>query len=132
MALASDTVVVALSPSSSSSHLRIVISLLVTMVVGPFPPFTSMHKIYEFDGMTDKLTDFLISVESHLAAYNLTIVHGGYVTGDIDIGWIYATDADYEAAPHDYKIDVDFGKHFGILLAERFAGSARNWWIFKR
>ena len=102
------------------------------MVVGPFPPLTSVHEIREFDGTTDKLTDFLISVESHLAAYNLPIVHGGYVTGDIDIGWTYAMDADYQAAPHDYKPNFDFGKRFCILLAERFTGAARNWWISKR
>ena len=124
-ALASDTVAVALSPSSSS-HSRTVTPLSVTMVVGPFPPLTSVHEIREFDDTTDKLTDFLISVESHLAAYTFPIVHGGYITGDIDIGWTYATDANYQAAPHDYKPNFDFEKRFCILLAERFTGAARN------
>ena len=102
------------------------------MVIGSFPPLTSVREIREFDGTTDKLTDFLISVESHIAAYNLPIVHGGYVTGDIDIGWIYAMDPDYQAAPNNYKPNFDFGKRFCILLAERFTGAARNWWISKR
>ena len=56
------------------------------MVVGSFPPLTSVREIREFDGSAEKLTDFFASVEGHLAAYNLPLKTGGIVQSDVDEG----------------------------------------------
>jgi hypothetical protein len=69
------------------------------MAVGAFPPLSSLREIREFDGSAGKFIDFLASVEGHLSVYNLPILHGGYVSGDVDEGWEYASTIAYAANP---------------------------------
>jgi hypothetical protein len=101
------------------------------MAVGAFPPLNSVQEIKEFDGSADKLVDFLTSVEGHIAAYDLPIYHGGYVSGSINDGWTYATAASHQANPANYKSNYNLGGRFCILLAEQFTGSTREWWIYR-
>jgi len=96
------------------------------MIIGLFSLLISMHEIHKFNGMMDKLTDFFISVKSHLVIYNLLIVHGGYIIGDVNIGWIYITDANYQATYNDDKPNFDFEKYFCIILAKQFTGTSGN------
>ena len=86
------------------------------MSVGTFPSLNSVHEIREFDGSPDKLIDFLTSVEAHISAYDLPIYHGGYVSGNVDEGWMYATAAQYRAAPMEYKSNYNLGRRFCTLL----------------
>jgi hypothetical protein len=102
------------------------------MAPGAFPSLTSVREIREFNGSPEKLVDFLTSVEGHLAAYNLPVYQGGYVGGDVDEGWTFASVEQYQANTANYKSNYNFGGRFCTLLAERFTGPARQWWIYRQ
>jgi hypothetical protein len=80
-----------------------------TMAPGAFPPLSSVREIREFNGSPEKLVDFLTSVEGHLAAYNLPVYQGGYVGGDVDEGWTFASVVEYQVNIANYKSNYNFG-----------------------
>jgi len=133
-----------LAQSSLSSYLRVLSlhfnkarlsprsTLVNIMTVGSFPPFSSVREIKEFDGSAEKLSDFITSVESHIATYNLPVSQGGYVSGDVDNGWNYISLADAMAQPASCRLNYNFGYRFCLLLAECFVGSAWEWWITRK
>jgi Zinc knuckle len=125
----STTPTLELNPNTSQS---ITNSNQSTMAPGAFPSLSSVREIREFNGSPEKLVDFLTSVEGHLAAYNLPIYQGGYVGGDVDEGWTFVSVALYQANTANYKSNYNFGGRFCTLLAERFTGSARQWWVYRQ
>jgi hypothetical protein len=102
------------------------------MPVGSFPPLSSVKDVKEFDGTSEKLNDFLASVEGNMAAYNIPLSQGGYVAGNVDDGWVYVSDAAHNENPLDSRANYDYGRRYLILLAERFTGPAREWWINRK
>ena len=99
------------------------------MPVGSFPPLKSVKDVKEFDGSPEKLNDFLASVEGNMAAYNIPLSQGGYVAGNVDDGWEYVSAAKHAEHPQESRANHDYGRRYLILLAERFSGPAREWWI---
>lgn len=112
------------TPERSPSPESVTSDIQPTMVVGPFPPLNSVREIKEFDGTTEKLSDFLTSVEAHLAAYNIPLSKGGYVGGDVDEGWTFASVEQYQANAANFKRNYNYGERFSMLLAEIFIGAA--------
>ena len=94
------------NPSLNPTPPSIIIDV---MAVGAFPPLSSVQEIRQFDGSVEKLSDFLTSVEGHLATYNLPLRTGGIVSGDIDEGWTFVSAAVYAANTQGYKANYDYG-----------------------
>jgi hypothetical protein len=67
-----------------------------------------------------------------LAAYNLPVYQGGYVGGDVDEGWTFASVVEYQTNPANYKSNYNLGGQFCTLLTERFASSARQCWVYQQ
>jgi hypothetical protein len=99
---------------------------------GPFPPLKNVKEVREFDGSSEALSDFSISVDSIIAAYNLPVQQGGYVRGNMDDGWTYIKPADHQLNPAASRLNLPYGARFCTLLAERLTGNAREWWIARR
>ena len=97
------------------------------MPVGAFPALTTIQQIKEFDRSSGKLSDFITSVDGHMAAYNFPLSQGGYVAGNVEDGWMYATTSAHNASPSDSKSNYPYGTRFVLLLAERLSGPAREW-----
>ena len=96
------------------------------MPVGSFPSLTSVKDVKEFDGSSEKLNDFLASVEGNMAAYNIPLSQDGYVAGNVDDGWSYVSATAHAGSPLESRDNHDYGRRYLILLAERFTGSARE------
>ena len=99
---------------------------------GPFPPLKNVKEVREFDGSSETLSDFSISVDSIIAAYNLPVQYGGYVRGNMDDGWVFVKYADHQINPAASRLNLPYGSRFCTLLAERLTGNAREWWIARR
>src|SRR5437762_11322971 len=94
---------------------------------------SSVKDIKEFDGSPEKLNDFLASVEGNMAAYNIPLSQVGYVSGNVDNGWLYVSPAVQAESPQESRANHDYGtRRYIILLAERFIGPARDWWINRK
>jgi len=104
----------------------------IIMPVGSFPPLNFVKDVKEFDGNPEKLNDFLASVEGNMAAYNIPLSQGGFVAGNVDDGWQYVTAAVHAQTPVESRSNYDYGRRYFILLAERFMGTAREWWINRK
>jgi hypothetical protein len=102
------------------------------MPLGSFPPLHHTQVIKEFDGSPERLSDFITSVECHLAAYNIPLTQGGYVSGNMDDGWNYITRTDHIAHPGDSRLNHGYGTRFCLLLGERMTHAARDWWISRK
>ena len=72
--------------TDSSRHQSCTPPSPVIMPVGSFPPLSSVKDVKEFDGSSEKLNDFIASVEGNMAAYNIPLSQGGYVAGNVDDG----------------------------------------------
>lgn len=90
------------------------------MLVGSFPPLSSINDFKEFDGSPEKLHNFLTSVEGSMVVYNIPFSQGGFVAGNVDDRWVYVSVIVHTAYPLESRANHDYGRRYLILLTERF------------
>jgi hypothetical protein len=102
------------------------------MALGSFPPLHQTQVIKEFDGSPERLSDFITSIECHLAAYNIPLSQGGYVSGNMDDGWTFVSRGEHAAHPTESRLNYVYGSRLCLLLGERLTHAARDWWIARK
>ena len=102
------------------------------MAIWEFPPLKKIETIRTFNGDGDELDDFTTSVDAFIYARDYPLKQGGWVRQEADGDWEYCCEPpDNEAAAvaNWVRLNYKYSKKFIILLAERFTGAAREWWI---
>lgn len=102
------------------------------MAMWEFPPLKKIETIRTFNGDGDELDDFTTSVDAFIYARDYPLKQGGWVRQEADGDWEYCCEPpENEAAAIANRVQLNYkySKKFIILLAERFTGAAREWWI---
>jgi hypothetical protein len=96
-----------------------------------FPPLDNVEAIKQFNGDPESLDDFTTSVDAFIFSRDLPLAQGGWVQPDGDGGWEYPPlpASDEAGVATGMKKNYYYGMRFCVMLAERFTGLARDWWV---